>query len=260
MANITLTGCLNPSTGQVVFDLDTPCGKDVIKMFYGCLVTAAGANFGKIKVVITGSADPVCDGTYYGCVNWATGKFSVDVPEECCTEYIAGNNCSYCDAGETPKYILVTFSGCTTQGTCAIVSYIDCGSSSSVILSGSCSGSLILEQDPSNVCRWIMTGLATSVITSEGHRYTTCSNPCRTADLTMIDVSVTKYASGKIHINIIASEDKTGQKMGAYIFTSPATPTESPDIGYCVQGNYTDNWRTQAYNCNGGEVLIEELW
>lgn len=241
MANITLTGCLNPSTGKVDFDLDTPCGVDVTKMFYGCLETTAGVNFGKIKVVTTGNSDDTCDGTYYGCVNWTTGKFSIDVPEECCTEYIAGNNCAYCDAGETPKYIKVTFSGVSSCSGCYNV-----GGASKMVGAVAVDGSYILEQVAGSNCEWRLS----DKFLYDVKKYTSsdCSGTPFQINYTLSDLVVYKHSGGgDVTINFIfATYPIVAISSGCINFTA------SNSTGNC---NYSLNT-----NGTGGTATVEELW
>ena len=111
MADMTITGCVNWTTGKPEFDMDDECTYSG-PTFYGC-IEWTGANAGKVKVVITGKAT-ACNGTYYGCVDWTTGKFEIDLPEECCS----GEPCTSCGTADTPLFIQLSFSGYTKCYSC----------------------------------------------------------------------------------------------------------------------------------------------
>ena len=109
MANKTIYGCLD-SDGSVTFadgNFCYPCN------YSGCLVME-GVHIGQIKVVIS---EGECDDTYYGCVNGSTGKFQVEIPDNCCSS-IAFFECgesgfAFCSEwGDTvPEIILINVGG-----------------------------------------------------------------------------------------------------------------------------------------------------
>lgn len=70
----TIYGCDNPVTGQVDFDV---CGT---ADFSACF-EVAGDHAGQVKLIVSGT---LCDDTYYGCYNSATGKYEVIIPDDCC--------------------------------------------------------------------------------------------------------------------------------------------------------------------------------
>lgn len=72
-----LTGCIHFNTGQISFTQDPDC------IYTGCLVTT-GLHAGQIAVTVN---TPYCDDIYYGCVDWSTGQFKVNVPSDCCEQF-----------------------------------------------------------------------------------------------------------------------------------------------------------------------------
>lgn len=112
MANETITGCVKED-GSIEFFQDPDC------IYSGCLVKS-GVHAEQVAVTVNMA---VCDDTYYGCVDKATGEFQVSVPEECCDWGEEGKEncpCHDCEPGEgglgiQPKYIDVTLSGLIVQ-------------------------------------------------------------------------------------------------------------------------------------------------
>lgn len=257
MANITLTGCFDISTGKAKFDLGPACTPDPNKIFYGCL-EVSGANAGKIKVVTTGNSDSTCDGTYYGCVNWTTGKFSVDVPEECCTVYGSGDDCKYCTADETPKFIKITFSGVTANiGECCI----DLSNTFYKNTSSGLSGSFILEQ--SGNCGWYYedwysehtTNMKTYGPENPFFDIGPCEDLISNQDPDGITISVDKRASGRVTVG-------AAHIANAVHFVFDGTPTITDCIACTVSNEFTEECNTDyTYAvCHGGTATIEELW
>lgn len=87
MANMTIYGCVNFTTGAVVFE-GYACDAG---NYTGC-VYFTGVHAGQVAITFS---ETNCDSdTYYGCVNFATGKFQVLIPDDCCDD---GTYCSCCD-------------------------------------------------------------------------------------------------------------------------------------------------------------------
>lgn len=93
--SVTLTGCVDFTTGKIVLDDDT-CQWQTCMIFGG---THAG------QVALTPNTI-VCPDTYYGCVDLSTSIFEIIVPESCCAEV-----CNNCSVGTTPATITVKISG-----------------------------------------------------------------------------------------------------------------------------------------------------
>jgi len=107
MANKTIYGCYNSSTGAVNFVMGNYCYSCP---FTGCYV-ASGEHEGQIAVTV---AKTDCNDTYYGCLNTSTGNFQLVVPEECCpigimTDYV-GEYCGW-PVGKVPRYVIVKITG-----------------------------------------------------------------------------------------------------------------------------------------------------
>ena len=107
MANKTIYGCINTSTGVITFEGEA-CDSG---NYTGCIETS-GVKEGMIKVIIS---ETTCDDTYYGCINTTTGKFQLTIPDDCCCgcETIEGDFSGTCCWAEdqTPLYVIATISG-----------------------------------------------------------------------------------------------------------------------------------------------------
>ena len=102
----TIYGSVDWSTGVAKFG-DPGCGdridcigEDIV----GC-IEWAGEHAGQVKVTIA-AAYQTCNDTYYGCVDWGTGKFQISIPDDCCCD------CScWAEVGCEPATYSVTISG-----------------------------------------------------------------------------------------------------------------------------------------------------
>jgi len=108
MANKTIYGCVNRTTGAITFAGEA-CDSG---NYTGCIVRS-GDHAGQVAVTIN---EANCDDTYYGCINRSTGEFQLVIPDDCCEiacpcEYLTLNTCGCYPDTEVPKYLLVTFSG-----------------------------------------------------------------------------------------------------------------------------------------------------
>jgi len=132
MANQTIEGCVDWTSGQVIFDGDACDGGD----YTGC-INWTGAHAGMVAVVVD---EDNCDATYYGCVDWTSGKFELIIPDDCCSgDYeTGGGDCDGCDGGTLweddfdPLYVKVVFedviqceeSTCSGQSTLSSTYYL----------------------------------------------------------------------------------------------------------------------------------------
>ncbi len=94
MADQTITGCIDFSTGRAIFDQDD-CE------YFGCM-HFQGIHAGQVAVTIFSTT---CDDVFFGCVNLITGRFEVVVPDDCCTFA----DCTICP--DLPGNLFVTTSG-----------------------------------------------------------------------------------------------------------------------------------------------------
>ncbi len=102
MANETIYGCVTWPGGVVTFDQDPNCQ-------YTACVDWTGIHAGQVAVTINTAT---CDDIYYGCVDWATNKFEVSVPDSCCWESYLNCPCNLCEiSGIQPFFIKITFTG-----------------------------------------------------------------------------------------------------------------------------------------------------
>lgn len=100
--SVTLTGCVDFVTGEVKIT-DSFC------LWPGCMIWS-GTHAGQVALS-PNTAD--CPDTYYGCVNFPGGTFSVVVPESCCPCTPFGCcGCWGCDDVTTkPTEMALTLSG-----------------------------------------------------------------------------------------------------------------------------------------------------
>lgn len=103
----TILGLVDWSdSGKVKFG-DPPCDTRIdciAEDVEGC-IEWTGDHAGQVKVIIAQAELAACNDTYYGCVNWATGKFQITIPDNCCV-VSCHNSGTY----------TVTISGCTICG------------------------------------------------------------------------------------------------------------------------------------------------
>ena len=83
MANKTIYGCVNRSTGAIKFAGEACDSGDYI----GCIVRS-GDHAGQVAISVV---EANCDDTYYGCIDRDTGQFAVSIPNDCCE---LGNCCN----------------------------------------------------------------------------------------------------------------------------------------------------------------------
>jgi len=107
MANKTIYGCVTGGSA-ITFDKE-PCFANNVT---GCIEMSDVDHLYMVKVVISEDLS-TCNDTYYGCVNWSTGKFQLEIPDDCC---YTSNDCSYCTTDETPQKVSVAFSGINLCG------------------------------------------------------------------------------------------------------------------------------------------------
>lgn len=104
MANKTIYGCRNKTTGVITFEGEA-CDSG---NYVGCRVKS-GIHAGQIAVTIL---EDHCDDIYYGCRSKTTGKFQVIIPDDCCRYYNPVEwNCYCFTSGKTPLYYTMEISG-----------------------------------------------------------------------------------------------------------------------------------------------------
>lgn len=106
--SFTIYGKVDWTTNKVYFGDPTdpcnephPCFTEVLDDT--CIIRDGGEHDGMVQLTISGHWED-CNDTYYGCVDWTTGKFKVFLPDDCC-----GPCSSICT--QTPYYITLTLSG-----------------------------------------------------------------------------------------------------------------------------------------------------
>jgi hypothetical protein len=138
--SITVYGCVAFPAGTITFENLETC------LAQSACIVFTGDHAGQVALTLSGADDPACNDTFYGCVNFTTGKFQVEIPTDCCKEY--GNDCSYCEVGKVPKYITLVITGVVPMPCCPSAYN---GYKTNVI---NVNGTFILTQDPDDSCRW----------------------------------------------------------------------------------------------------------
>lgn len=99
MANKTISGCVNRSTGAITFAGEA-CDEG---NYVGCIERDA-PHAGQVAVTIVEKNCP--EDTYYGCVDRVTGEFDVSIPDDCC-DCVCG--CDYPDWDADRTYLTGEF-------------------------------------------------------------------------------------------------------------------------------------------------------
>jgi len=97
--SITVYGCVAFPVGTITFEnLETCLAQSACMVF-------TGIHAGQVALTLSGADDPACNDTFYGCINFSTGKFQVEIPTDCCALIFVGTtlspvhnlktNCSY---------------------------------------------------------------------------------------------------------------------------------------------------------------------
>lgn len=243
MANTTIIGCVNPSTGDIIFEGDACDSGD----YTGCIVTS-GEHIGQVAIVVE---EDNCDDTYYGCFDVNTGQFQVEIPDDCC---VVAANCGYCSSG-TPYRIRLTFSNITVCEDCIEANAGSCqnGSVRSYWLEflNNVNADFVLTQVNNYPCQWEY--YDDDFLSQNRFIDTECGTRC-TDDpyFRYIRIRATRTAS-----NIVVT-------FGGdfYIFASSGTPQAK-----CVEGTYDNMYAhnncTEAIAARhwayGGQVSLVEL-
>lgn len=101
--SVTVHGCVSWPSGTITFtDLETCLAQN------SC-VHWTGVHANQVALTLSGATNnAACNDTFYGCVNWTTGKFQVVIPEGCCV--VIGVECPQCGVF-TPLHLNITFQG-----------------------------------------------------------------------------------------------------------------------------------------------------
>ena len=106
--------------GKIKFG-EPPCDTRVRCIYEdleGC-IEWTGVHAGQVKVIISLATLEACNDTYYGCVDWTTGKFRITIPDTCCQ---LGDPCNFCKEDDppythyTPPEVELTLTGLTDCG------------------------------------------------------------------------------------------------------------------------------------------------
>jgi hypothetical protein len=184
-----------------------------------------------------------CDDTYYACFDPATGRFSVDIPDDCCG-YGYGDGCNLCPTpSKTPLVIAVTFDGITKCPECKI-------SGQKNVIDIDINDTFLLTQIAGLTCNW-ESGIIGTVTNTHPDSGTECGsdNPVE-LDIT-IEISKDTRSPYNTHIlmrastlDLFSSYSLQGSNCLSGIYNSTL------DISRCGYNFYL------AY---GGTATIEEL-
>jgi hypothetical protein len=225
----TITGCVSWGTGEVVFD-----AIDCATISYGC-IEWTGDHAGMVKAVIDDAEMCECNDTFYGCVNWTTGRFQIEIPDDCCLE-----ECAYCDENDcgdrqSPKYITVSVTGtdmCFIQtGICYKWYFSDYD------------GTYYLTRDAADACLWLA-DISLLPIRHEVHNYSSgqclCDNLYSSQTCYVNRVRVTR-GSGAVSLNFDLIDQPTlcGYAEGAADYDISTT---------CIVGSYSDSYPPFAWD------------
>jgi len=105
MGDKQILGCYDKAANQVTFQEESCARLD-----YCGEIEWTGEHAGMVAVTIV---EENCDDTYYGCVDWTTGKFKVYIPDDCCGYCGDADHCKCFPTGESPAYYRITFEGVT---------------------------------------------------------------------------------------------------------------------------------------------------
>jgi len=104
----TIYGCVNWGEGGRIEFESVDCISENIR---GC-INWTGAHAGQVEVTITTADEAVCNDTFYGCIDWATGKFQISLPECCFCPCSYSNDIPECyQVNKTPEKVIVRFTG-----------------------------------------------------------------------------------------------------------------------------------------------------
>lgn len=112
----TVYGCVNWANGEITFANLENC------LVQSSCVYWTGEHAGMVALTLSNAYNEDCNDTFYGCVNWGTGKFQVSIPEGCCYDCVgyvhSDDDCVGCDVDYMPTQVQVRFTGvkkCSTQ-------------------------------------------------------------------------------------------------------------------------------------------------
>jgi len=102
---VTVYGCVEYD-GSITFMNLEEC------LVQSACIEVSGEHAGQVVLTLSEANDEGCNDIFYGCVNTTTGKFQVEIPDDCCYEY-SEYDCECFDPGRTPRYYNVTTTGVT---------------------------------------------------------------------------------------------------------------------------------------------------
>jgi len=187
MANRTITGCY--SAGSIVFEGEACDSGD----YTGCYVTS-GEHTGMIAIVVS---ETNCDDTYYACFDSTTGRFSVDIPDNCCL----GEPCNFtnCGSDATPQLIGITLSGFTVcVGPC-----LSFGSYSSLrtVIDG-VNGDYILQQIDEYPCWWATDEDTTPIWKTENFYGSECGGDPYSASYFYLNPKIIRTSNTQVQLRM----------------------------------------------------------
>lgn len=241
MATETIYGCVT-SSGGVIFKQDT-CE-------YPACLELTGTHAGQVAVTIE---TLFCDDTFYGCVDFATGKFEVVVPDDCCNT-ISGTGCAYCVEDNTPIQIQVTFAGISDCYYCDDPFGWCTGWRSNV--ASHVNGSHTLTRGGGASCSWGKQISSPTVSMEYGETSSDlCPDPCDgvltnlcTDDWNEITISAVRLTSDEVRVTVTGSytTPTIGRNMTFLIFSG--TDSVNATGNKCFGSTVVDNDYTSCFS------------
>lgn len=228
----TITGCVNLITGRVVFD-DIGC---VTGQTTGC-IEWTGEHAGQVKFTITAATQSHCEDTYYGCVNWGTGRFQVIIPDNCCCPYPTSTDT--CCADCTPLKVTATFSSVTECTACT-------GNGLMLSLNTALNGSHTLNQSSGDDC------IFEKVLTDGAHKILYENSDC-TGGETESDIDY------YIYVTITGATARVSvEGAGRWFYNTSIAITGSDCIEFSGASNTNPSCSMGMFNATGGTVSVIE--
>ncbi len=97
----TIYGCVTWATGEITFANLEDCLAQS-----SCVIFDGGAHDGQVALTLSDADNEDCNDTFYGCVNWTTGKFQVVIPDDCCIPSTCPECCDYIDDNYTVEFLV----------------------------------------------------------------------------------------------------------------------------------------------------------
>jgi len=108
--SVTVYGCVNANSTITFENLET-C------LLQSTCIVWTGEHAGQVALALSGATNAACNDTFYGCINFSTSKFQMEIPSDCCIPWCIcqcsyANYCSHCfPLNKSPQCVEVIFTG-----------------------------------------------------------------------------------------------------------------------------------------------------